>query len=104
MDGGPLCFFIAYQHGGKSLPKIAMIFFQGSRQGTSHRPPVHGRPDPKSYAGGGPSFHTRAGRLGGVANPDTPGTGKIVFPFEITTASPLYFCKIPRFDFDFFTV
>lgn len=27
MDGGPLCFFIAYQHGEKSLPKIAMIFF-----------------------------------------------------------------------------
>lgn len=27
MDGGPLCFFIAYQHGEKSLPKIAMEFF-----------------------------------------------------------------------------
>lgn len=76
MDGGPLCFFIAYQHGEKSLPKIAMEFFSRIQTGSQPQaPPVHGRPGPKSDAGGGPSFHIRAGRLGGVAYPDTPGDG-----------------------------
>lgn len=68
----PPLLFIAYQHGEKSLPKIAMEFFLRE---PATGPPVHGRPGPKSDAGGGPSFHTRAGRLGGVAYPDTPGAG-----------------------------
>ena len=76
MDGGPLCFFYCLSAWRKSLPKIAMEFFpKDPDREPATGPPVHGRPGPKSDAGGGPSFHTRAGRLGGVAYPDTPGDG-----------------------------
>ena len=61
---------------GKVVAKIAMEFFlKDPDREPATGPPVHGRPGPKSDAGGGPSFRTRAGRLGGVAYPDTPGGG-----------------------------
>ncbi len=76
MDGGPLCFFIAYQHGGKVVAKNSNDFFlkDPDREPATGPRYMDGQTQ-KSYAGGGPSFHTRAGRLGGVAYPDTPGDG-----------------------------
>lgn len=87
----PSVFFIAYQHGGKSLPKIAMIFFLKDPDGEPATGPryMDGQTQ-KSYAGGGPSFHTRAGRLGGVAYPDTPGDGSKSIVFSKLRPPALY--------------
>lgn len=61
MDGGPLCFFIAYQHGGKSLPKIAMIFFSRIQTGNQPQAPGTWTARPKKLCRGRP-FLSHTGR------------------------------------------
>lgn len=96
----PLLFYCLSAWGKVVAKNSNGIFSQGSRQGTSHRPPpVHGRPGPKSDAGGGPFFHTRAGRLGGVAYPDTPGewfSGSDQLPGKTETGKSRFKCDISR--------